>query len=96
MNRLEQKNLTRLNILDAISFGGDLFNSIASETPSDYCTDNVGRKRYYSRLQRLVKMDLINRKSGRYLLTPFGKVIYAVQLEIGKALTDHLRLRSES
>jgi predicted transcriptional regulator len=96
MKKVVQKNVTRLNILDAITFGRDLFNTIATDTyGEDTLTDSlkISPKRYYNKLSKLVKVDLIKRKSGRYLLTPFGKVIYGVQLALGKAVDDHLKTK---
>ena len=43
------------------------------------------------RLSKLIKADMIKRKSGKYLLTPFGAVIYGVQLEFVKAVNDHFK-----
>ena len=86
-------------MLDAITYGRDLFNSIASDTYSD--DHHIGaietsRKRYYSRLNKLIKMDLIKRKGGRYLLTTFGKVIYGLELEFGDAVDDHLKTKIQT
>ena len=89
-----EHNLTRLNILDAIRSGQELLNSIAADTYSDNIPiDSVklSRKQYYGRLSKLIKVDLIKRKSGRYLLTPFGRVIYGVQLGFGEAVENHLK-----
>jgi hypothetical protein len=72
MKLAEQKNPTTLNILDAITFGPNVFDSIASDTyHSDNTKVKLSRKRYYNELDRLIKLDLIKRKSGSYLLTLF-------------------------
>src|ERR687888_2559257 len=34
------------------------------------------RKQYYSKISAMMKAGLINRRSGKYYLTHFGKVIY--------------------
>jgi hypothetical protein len=91
-----EHNVTRLNILEAIRSGQELLNSIAADSYSDNTPiDSVKltHKQYYSRLSKLIKVDLIKRKSqsGRYLLTPFGRVIYGVQLGFGHAVDDHLK-----
>ena len=75
------KNVTMLDVLDAIHDpdGRDLFNSIATEKRSNDTFDypvKITRKQYYSRLSKLVKTDLIKRKGAKYVLTPFGDVIY--------------------
>ena len=86
--------ITRLNILEAIRYGQELFNSIAADTYSDNTPSDIvklSRKQYYSAISKLIKVDLIKRKSGKYLLTPFGRVIYGVQLGFGEALDNHLK-----
>ena len=37
---------------------------------------------------------MIKRKNGIYLLTPFGKVIYMVQLEFVKAIDEHFESKT--
>jgi predicted transcriptional regulator len=94
------KNVTMLDVLNAIHDpdGRDLFNSIATDRRSndtfDY-TVKITRKQYYSRLSKLVKADLIKRKEGRYVLTPFGEVIYSVQLGFAEAVDEHLKSKVE-
>ena len=88
-------DITKLSILGAIRYGQELFNLIAADTYGDNTpSDNVklSRKQYYNKLSKLVKVDLIKRgDSGRYLLTPFGRVIYGVQLGFGEAVDNHLK-----
>jgi hypothetical protein len=94
------KNVTMLDVLDAIHDpdGRDLFNSIATDRGSkgilDY-TIKITRKQYYSRLFKLVKADMIKRKGVKYVLTPFGEVIYSVQLGFDEAVDEHLKSRVE-
>ena len=94
------KNVTILNILDAIRDpdGRDLFNSIATDRGSndtfDY-TVKITRKQYYSRLSKLIRADMIKRKGEKYVLTPFGGVIYAVQLEFTEAVDEHMESKGE-
>jgi hypothetical protein len=93
------KNVTMLDVLDAIHDpdGRDLFNSIATNRRSNDAV-KITRKQYYSRLSKLVKADLIKRKEGRYVLTPFGGVIYSVQLGFAEAVDDvdeHLKSKVE-
>ena len=81
-----------MGILRAITFGRDLFNSIANEGDPDESTGlKMSRKRYYTKLSKLVKTGLIKRKNGIYVLTLFGKAIYEVQLGFGMAVDDHLK-----
>ena len=94
------KNITMLDVPDAIhDFDGrDLFNSIATDRRSndtfDY-TVKITRKQYYSRLSKLVKSDLIKRRGAKYVLTPFGNVIYTVQLEFAEAVDEHMESKGE-
>ncbi len=81
----------------AITFGCDLFNSIANERDPDGSPTGLkmSRKRYYTKLSKLVKTGLISRKNGIYVLTLFGKAIYEVQLGFGTAVDDHLKSKVE-
>ena len=99
MKRKQLKNLTTQNIIDAIRWGSDLFDSIAADTYHNnsinnvnprYCVD-LSRKQYYGRLSKLVKVGLVKRVNGRYLLTFFGNVIYDVQQEFRRAVDSHLK-----
>jgi hypothetical protein len=89
-----EHDVTWLNVLEAIRYGQELFNSIAADTYGDNTPSDcvkLSRKQYYNKLSKLIKADLIKRKSGRYLLTPFGRVIYGVQLGFGEAVENHLK-----
>ena len=83
-----------LNVLDAIHDPDacNLFNSIATDRRSNDTSDTVKitRKQYYSRLSKLIKADLVKRTEGKYVLTPFGEVIYSVQLGFAEAVDEHL------
>lgn len=92
----EEKNITMLGILDAITSGHLLFNSIAKGI--DYCVlpaKSLSRKMYYTRLSKLIKADLIERKNGKYVLTLFGNVIYEIQEGFDIALREQMKLRSQ-
>ena len=99
MKRTQLKNLTTQNIIDAIRWGSDLFDSIAADTYHYTSINNVNirygvnlsRKQYYARLSKLVKAGLVKRVNGRYSLTFFGIVIYDVQLEFRRAVDSHLK-----
>ena len=95
------KNVTMLGVLDAIhdSDGRDLFDSLATDRSRNKTVDysvKISRKQYYSRLSKLVKTDLIKRKGAKYVLTPFGNVIYAVQLEFAEAVDEHIDIDIKS
>src|SRR3989442_13012654 len=85
------------NILRALSAGKSLvlLNTIAlSNSESEILMSRLGltRKQYYSRLSALTKAGLIKRRSRRYFLTSFGKIVYDAQLIIVKALENHWKL----
>ena len=79
-----------IEILKAISDSKSLviFNTIThlstSTTDTLITKLNITRKQYYSRLSALTKYGLLQRKSGRYSLTSFGKVIHNIQLSLEK------------
>ena len=49
-------------------------------------------KAFYSRMSRLMKIGIISRKSGKYSLTSFGKIVYHAQDLIDTALNNYWRL----
>jgi hypothetical protein len=51
-------------------------------------------KQYYSRISGMMAAGLIKRKSGRYYLTPFGKVIYCCIMIAKNALEDYYKLKA--
>lgn len=97
------EDMSKIGILSAISEkkGSDIFKSIATTTAN---TDvlitklKLTRKQYYSRMSNLVRLGLVKRESGRYLLTSFGKVIYSsyLRLEVGidTALESYWKLKA--
>ena len=96
MTKEEGSNITMLGILDAITSGHLLFNAIAKGI--DYCVltaNSLTRKMYYTRLSKLAKAHLIERKNGKYVLTLFGNVIYEIQESFDTALRDQMKLRSQ-
>ena len=52
------------------------------------------RKQYYSRLSRMTKAGLVRKKSGKYLLTAFGKVVYDSQMTVENPLTSYWKLKA--
>jgi predicted transcriptional regulator len=79
----------------------NIFKSIASaQSNSDILITQLKltRKRYYSRMSRLIQAGLVKRQKGRYLLTAFGKVIYSAQLDlevkIENALNNYWKLKA--
>jgi predicted transcriptional regulator len=75
----------------------ELFRTIAQGTIDSENLKNktkLTRKQYYSRLSRLTKAGLVRKKSGKYLLTAFGKVVYDAQGTVENALTIYWKLRA--
>jgi predicted transcriptional regulator len=54
----------------------------------------LSTKQYYSRISAMTVTDLIKRKSGRYYLTPFGKVIYCCIMIAKNALNNYYKLKA--
>jgi hypothetical protein len=69
-----------------------LFKTIALAKPNTEIRITKTRltpKQYYSRMSVLMRSGLVKRKNGRYALTAFGKVIYDVQITIGKVISNY-------
>jgi predicted transcriptional regulator len=95
--------MSKATILSAISEkkGSDIFKSIAMATANTgvlITNLKLTRKQYYSRMSNLVRLGLVKRQNGRYLLTSFGKVIYSsyMSLEAGidAALDSYWKLKA--
>ena len=74
-----------------------LFNSIAVSNGDKYIhlrKMSLTPKQYYSRLSGLMAAGLIRRKNGKYSLTLIGKIVYDVQINIGKALSYYWKLKA--
>ncbi len=52
----------------------------------------LSAKAFYSRMSRLLKIGIITRKSGKYSLTSFGKIVYHAQDLIDTGLNNYWRL----
>jgi hypothetical protein len=74
-----------------------LFNTIAlASGDSDILktTLKLTRRQYYSRMSGLVNAGLVTRSNGNYFVTSFGKIVYDVQLMIGKAVESYWKLKA--
>lgn len=74
-----------------------LFNSIAVSNGDRYIhlrEMSLTPKQYYSRLSGLMAAGLIRRKNGKYSLSLIGKIVYDVQINIGKALSYYWKLKA--
>src|ERR671937_2022741 len=75
----------------------ELFKTIAKGTIDSESLKNktkLTRKQYYSRLSRMTKAGLVRKKSGKYLLTTFGKIVYDSQATVENALNNYWKLKA--
>ena len=75
----------------------ELFKTIAQGTidsESLKSKTKLTRKQYYSRLSRITKAGLVRKKSGKYLLTAFGKIVIDAQTTVENALKSYWKLRA--
>src|ERR687885_2514462 len=80
-------NEKALIVLKTIALGKVEGNIVRSKT-------KLTRKQYYSRMSALLKAGLVKRKSGRYNLTAFGKVVYDAQATIENAINNYWKLKA--
>src|SRR5919197_2775263 len=80
-------NEEALIIFKTIALGKEEGNIVRSKT-------KLTRKQYYSRISALLKAGLLKRKSGRYNLTAFGKVVYDAQATIENAINNYWKLKA--
>src|SRR5919197_3862300 len=80
-------NEKALIVLKTIALGKVDGNIVRSKT-------KLTRKQYYSRMSALLKAGLVKRKSGRYNLTAFGKVVYDAQATIENAINNYWKLKA--
>jgi hypothetical protein len=74
----------------------DLFNSITRQNISSIELRNkseLTRKQYYSRLAGMINAGLVKRKSGRLVLTAFGRVVDEARKIIEIAGKNEWKLR---
>ena len=75
----------------------ELFRTIAQGTINSEnlkSKTKLTRKQYYSRLSRITKAGLVRKKSGKYLLTAFGKIVYDSQTTVETALISYWKLKA--
>jgi hypothetical protein len=51
------------------------------------------RKQYYSRISRMIKVGLIKRRSGKLVMTAFGKIVWESQKIIEAANKNQWKLK---
>ncbi len=75
----------------------DLFRTIAQgiiDSESLKSRTKLTRKQYYSRLSRMTKAGLVRKKSGKYLLTAFGRIVFNAQSTVEDAIGSYWKLRA--
>ena len=93
----ESNMVSHLRILDAIKDDKSLvlLNSIATQEDSDTAKIlaqlNFSRKEYYLRISKFVKTGVIRRRHRKYVLTPFGKIIYELHLVLVQVINLKLK-----
>ena len=73
-----------------------LFTTIATRGISSVelrNTVSLTRKQYYSRLSRMVRVGLIRRRSGKLVVTAFGKIVYKSQRIVEDANNNQWKLK---
>jgi DNA-binding HxlR family transcriptional regulator len=93
------KSQTTASVLKTISDDKslELFRTIsAGMIDSENLKDRtkLTRKQYYSRLSRMSKAGLVRKKSGKYLLTAFGKIVFDAQTTVEGALLNYWKLKA--
>lgn len=75
-----------------------LFNEVSNKGSIDgeslMSINGLTKKQYYTRVQGLAECGLIRRKSGKYSLTSFGRVIHDYKLKIENAVADYYSLKA--
>jgi DNA-binding HxlR family transcriptional regulator len=80
-------NEKALIVLKTVALGKVDGNMVRSKT-------KLSSKQYYSRMSALLKAGIVKRKSGRYNLTTFGKVVYDAQATIENAINNYWKLKA--
>jgi predicted metal-binding transcription factor (methanogenesis marker protein 9) len=97
-SKTNKKSLT--NVLKSISDEKSLsiFQAIADVNSNNVEIGlkklDLSRKQYYSRISTMRETGLIKRQSGRYYLTPFGKVVYCCTMITKNALDNYYELKA--
>lgn len=75
----------------------ELFRTVALEiidSKSLKSRTKLTRKQYYSRLSRMIRVGLVKRKNGKYILTTFGKIVYDSQTTIENSIKNYWKLKA--
>jgi hypothetical protein len=80
----DDKSLSIFHLIGNVNFNGEIILKKL----------DLSSKQYYPRISGMMAAGLIKRKSGRYYLTPFGKVIYCCIMIAKNALEDYYKLKA--
>ena len=80
----DTKSLQLLRAISLLNADSDILMSDLSLTP----------KGFYTRMNRLLKVGVIERRNARYYLTSFGKIVLHAQHTIDSALLSYWKLRA--
>ena len=96
----KSSNLHLADVLKSVSDDKSLsiFHLIGNVNPTGEMISlkklDLSSKQYYSKISGMMAAGLIKRKSGRYYLTPFGKVIYCCIMIAKNAIKDYYKLKA--
>ncbi len=79
---------------DSVGLFNEVHNNGSIDSENLISLNGLTKKQYYTRVQRLEECGLIRRKSGKYSLTAFGKVIHDCKLKIDNALAEYYSLKA--
>ena len=75
----------------------DIFRTIAKgKVDSEVLKQSTGlsKKQYYSRMRRLLKTGLVQRRNGVFMLTHLGAVVYKSQTVLETSVRNYWKLKA--
>lgn len=96
------KNKTMTTLVDILSLIAErkcsvIFRTIGElDVPTELQITklNMTRKQFYSRISQLLRNDLIRKTHGKYELTLFGKVVFAIENKIQHSIDNYWKLKA--
>ena len=79
---------------DSVGLLNEISNKGSIDGENLMSINGLTKKQYYTRVQRLAGCGLIRRKSGKYSLTSFGRVIHDYKLKIENAVAEYYSLKA--
>jgi hypothetical protein len=81
----DDKSLSIFQLIGNVNYNGEIISLKKL---------GLSSKQYHSKISAMMTTDLIKRRSGRYYLTPFGKVIYCCIMIAKNALDNYYNLKA--